>query len=336
MVVNIQFLRLIAALMIVFTHAIAFGNQKLGLGQPFLDTVEIFLRMGVDIFFVISGFIMVITTRDRQLSAASFLYKRASRIYPVYWLICLLLLPVLILKPEWVNSSSSVSPSFWHSFFLVPSEGAPLLMVAWTLEFEAFFYVIFACTLSLGTKKQLIVMTALFVVAAAWGLGNPYIDEEAPLRKMMTSTLLLEFVAGMWLGYFYPKLKGSLTLLMLCCSGLVLSSLAILPLENYPRGLVYIFPAVFTVFIFLILEKRGVVFNKNVSLWGGNLSYTLYLVHVPVLAALGRLWLSFSTEIVSVEIVLLGVVIVSFMAAIVLFFCVERPALKLLRKYWKV
>ena len=209
MIYRLQLLRFLSAFSILLLHLILFGNDKYGLNAPHLKPVADYLMIGVDIFFIISGFIMMYTARTHNnnpnetkfYTIKSFYLKRISRIYPVWWILCLMLLPILLIKPEWINSSVEVPTSFWHSLFLIPHESVPLIMVGWTLEFEMFFYLIFGITLLLSPKIQFFVITFLFTASI---LFTSFIETLLPpaFAELITSPLLLYFPIGMalWFG----------------------------------------------------------------------------------------------------------------------------------------
>jgi len=329
---NIQLLRFIASFMIVMTHIILFGNKKYELGLPVLFTVEEVFKMGVDIFFVISGFIMVHTTYNKKVNVKDFLYKRCIRIYPVYWLICLSLLPVLTFKPEWINAGSAVPPSFWHSWFLVPSEGAPLLMVAWTLEFEMFFYLIFALFLPLGTKKQIVLITSIFTITSIIGQFIKYEDITNPILTLITSNLLLEFVAGMWLGFLYPKLRASKTTAYFLMGVAIILTLTMPFIDIDIRTITLGIPAVFITASFLYFEKINKKPLPQFSLWGGDISYALYLIHIPIITVVARSWqFSGLDKVIPSAVMLCIAIITSLISSTILFYVIEKPLTKALR-----
>jgi hypothetical protein len=87
---------------------------------------------GVNPFFVLSGFIMV-AVAGCNIGPIEFLWRRATRIYPTYWLVSLAALAVAIVATTIVNSSIQVPISLWRSFLLIPDRTLPLLAVGWTL-----------------------------------------------------------------------------------------------------------------------------------------------------------------------------------------------------------
>jgi len=136
--------------MVMLSHLFII-EQKYSQDQ-ILPNVLNFGMAGVDIFFVISGFIMVYVTHKWTAGAAKhipeFLSSRALRIYPLYWIVSLPLLGLYLLRPDLVFSASVWNePNLLKSFLLWPDVAYPLLEIGWTLIHEMSFYLIFALIL---------------------------------------------------------------------------------------------------------------------------------------------------------------------------------------------
>src|SRR6185437_14170487 len=132
---NIQALRAIAALLVVFVHlavpVAALGVAPFGAG-------------GVDLFFVISGFIMVYTTVGRPISGAEFLGRRIVRIVPLYWLLTLAVFGIALIAPTLLQFTTASWGQLLKSLFFIPFAKAngdvqPVLFLGWTLNYEMFF-----------------------------------------------------------------------------------------------------------------------------------------------------------------------------------------------------
>ena len=103
---------------------------------------------GVDIFFVVSGFIMVVTTMKRDMAPGEFLLHRIARIVPVYWVVTILLFAIVMygfkpvgimrMQPDWLAKSLLFIP------FDRDGRVEPIISVGWTLNYEMFFYLLFA------------------------------------------------------------------------------------------------------------------------------------------------------------------------------------------------
>ncbi len=342
MIYRLQLLRFLSAFSILLLHLILFGNNKYALNTPYLNFITDYLMIGVDIFFIISGFIMMHTSRSQNtypiklklIEIKKFYLKRISRIYPVWWLLCLILLPVLLIKPEWINSSVDVPTSFWHSLFLIPHESVPLIMVGWTLEFEIYFYLIFGLTLLFSPKIQFLTIISLFVtMILSANFLNLFLPEA--YVNLITSPLLLYFTIGMALSFIYKKVEFGYYQLAGVICGFILSCLYLASFNVGEIERFYHFAptATFIVCLFLLWEKKTPAKFPKFYKWGGNISYSLYLIHILVISAVGRLLIHFNVnETISPLFSLLLIVVISIVGSSVLYYGFEKPALKLFRK----
>ena len=153
---GVQALRFLAAMMVVFTHSVFYASERLGAGKFSWGTGA----QGVDIFFVISGFVMVISSRHLVNHIDGwkiFFRKRLARIVPLYWTATTVKLVVLLLASGLVLHSKLDWWSIFKSYFFIPthtSNGVRVLLgVGSTLVFEMFFYFVFATALYL--KKNI-------------------------------------------------------------------------------------------------------------------------------------------------------------------------------------
>ena len=138
---NIQILRAIAAINVVIFHCIG-AAESYDFLIPFSQMFKGWGRNGVDLFFVISGFIMVYTGQNSRSSRLQFFIKRIFRIVPVYWALTFLFVAILLLMPSILRSASFDIGKTISSLFFVsgPFYESPVLYVGWTLEFEFLFY----------------------------------------------------------------------------------------------------------------------------------------------------------------------------------------------------
>src|ERR1043165_9210676 len=176
MLYSIHFLRFIAATGVVVHHSGALAPWNIVVGSA-----------GVDLFFVISGVVIGLSTR-REMSIRDFLVRRFIRIFPLYWLATLV----------WVAYAArfGAAPNakdFMRSVLLLPvlSEAwLPTYFPAWTLEFEVFFYFVFACCMLAGCFARPLCCVVLVAVALGFSEpGNPQVVFDLAM-------MLLEFVAG--------------------------------------------------------------------------------------------------------------------------------------------
>lgn len=199
----IQILRAFAALLVALAHM----SHELVDRQAY-DPLGIIHWMvtggqfGVDIFFVISGFIMYHVVVGRPLgpaAAIAFMKKRIVRVVPLYWLYSLLLLAPIILAPAVMNRTGYSAAYLIASFLFIPwarpgtGDLSPLLAVGWTLNFEMFFYLFFAILIALRVRN--IVLT-LFIAFGGLALAGFWVDQDQVQLWYWTRTMLLEFVFG--------------------------------------------------------------------------------------------------------------------------------------------
>ena len=203
--VAIQVLRGLAALAIALLHLEPEWRQRgfvpEGWTRPFP------LEAGVDVFFVISGFVMVYASHalfGRPGAARLFLVRRIARVVPLYWLTTAFVLVLLVVKPELMRSALATPGLVVASFLFVPwprPDGVvqPVYTLGWTLNYEMFFYLVFSAALAFGLARRAAVaaIACLLVGLVALGLARPSLPQ--PLG-FWTSPMQVEFVLGMLLG----------------------------------------------------------------------------------------------------------------------------------------
>ncbi len=309
MLVNIQLLRFLAALVVVFYHVhghvLAANGPEKGLFWPF----SLFGYAGVDVFFVISGFVIWHTTRSLRgwNWSLDFAYRRATRIYTGYWPYFLLMLLFL-----WFFSSKRLETvSYLDSFFLLPSSvGALVLPVSWTLTYELYFYALFALLLLLPLEARFwLIIGALVMVLAIQGIAWLHLDLYEPENfrqasrffTFYASPFLIEFLAGCLLARGWQRVNPSPWILAVIF--LILAVLGIYVQEaviGQSLGTGYYRPyrilllggaAYFLVWWFLALEQRGVLLFQRCAVFLGAISYSLYLCHGILLVLFYRIGL---------------------------------------------
>ncbi len=294
---SIQALRGIAVVLVLFSHITAL-EWRHGWPETFLPQLLTQGTGGVDLFFVISGFVMVLVSAGRFQQSGTFwqfLYRRAIRIYPIYWFFSAVVLGIYLLRPTWVNSSQEGAVDFLASFLLLPQEIHPLLGQGWTLEHEVYFYLVFAFALLLPERwlPRFLLGWAL-VVAVGWNLvplGFRILDNNWALH--IANPLTMEFILGA-LAACFPLRVGReggkicvLAGLLLLLGGIATINYSSEPgLRLITRGL----PVALIVWGAVAWERAG---NFRVPGWllaVGDASYSIYLCHMLVLSAVARLW----------------------------------------------
>ncbi len=343
-IANIQALRGLAALMVVCYH-LAKVEGKYGRGAALLPDITTVGLAGVDLFFVISGFIMVMITMgvSRNLRAfQTFLYRRLTRIYPLYWLFSAIVLIVYWLQPAWVNSSQGGRVDILASFLLLPQSQLPLLMVGWTLIHEIYFYAVFACMLLLVRQSQLegalLAWAGLPLVPLLVGSGGN------AFWQVFTHPLTLEFIAGGLLGRLYCRgwnftryngswALGSAAALLVGYDVFIAISGRTEP-GSWERVFLFGLPAVALVHGLVAMERDN---RRRLPHWlstVGNASYSIYLSHILVLSAVGRLWAVMGLGARGGNAAMLLVMLAAVLAfGLLCFHYVEKPLLRICRRH---
>lgn len=298
---NIQVLRGFAALAVVLLHIAPLIS---GLwGEATLNVS--WGAAGVDVFFIISGFIMVHTNQDCSRTPIRFWIDRIIRIVPLYWAITFLMVAILM---------AGFSPSGLHridagdlftSLFFIPDVRAdgvpePILSLGWTLNYEMFFYLVFGLTLL--ARSMLFSVGALAVLfggLAAAGHFLPGLVPDTHAGRFYTDPIMLEFVAGAGLALAFARgwLRGWFAAPITGHAMVLLGVAGILATEFLPGGamsawenrvLWYGVPALFIVSGALVLHETGRSWRGALPLALGAASYSIYLLHPVVIHSVGR------------------------------------------------
>jgi peptidoglycan/LPS O-acetylase OafA/YrhL len=286
---GLQILRFFAAFAVLLEHvlheALSFGITPNGMIAT-LEPVD--FGVGVDVFFVISGFIMLHISADkfgRPGAASDFLLRRIVRLVPLYWLFTLAMLAAMLLLPGQLAHTRLDPAHIVASFGFIPwldSTGIahPILGLGWTLNYEMYFYVVFAVVLLLPLRAGLGTLAGLFVLLVAAHLAVP---PDAVQLTVWTDPIILEFLFGIGLALLVRRglvLPGWLPPLLLFTgiAGLGFGQLVAIG-GPFERMLTAGVPAALVVAgtVFSRTREPG-PFGRALVL-GGDASYVLYLSH---------------------------------------------------------
>lgn len=266
------------------------GNQHLSLSA------------GVDVFFIISGFIMLLSAhRSPRRGSGAFLVNRVIRIVPIYWLLTTFMVLVALFAPQLMSSTRFET---WHvvaSYLMIPAVHPvthlywPILIPGWTLNCEAFFYVLFAAGLAVtadrGGRLAVIVggLVAAFVLL-------PLAVPVSGILRFYTDSVMIEFVFGLAAAILY--LRGVRLPAWLGWAGIV-AGFAVLAATDYVahpdvRGAVYGLPAL-AIFVGAVFARWPPAAAGEGRALGwlrmlGDASYSIYLTHMITMAAVGQAW----------------------------------------------
>jgi exopolysaccharide production protein ExoZ len=268
---GVQAMRGIAALAVVCGHAIT-ARSDLGTRSA-AEAAHTILASGVDIFFVISGFIIA-TTAASQTDALTFAFRRAIRIYPMYWLV----LFAAFVSSYWIALSPEDRPALdLGSIFAwnFPNWYNP---PAWSIAFEMHFYAVVAVVLAVAPHR---LFELLF---AALGVAVIAIAFHLPLG-IYSHPLILEFGAGVFIAYLV-RIKGKLPLLpyigtistALFAAGWYWIFIYGSSDPQFARVPTYGLGAALLIYAVVSAELHGAPFSPILQ-WFGSISYSLYISH---------------------------------------------------------
>lgn len=289
---------------------------------------------GVDIFFIISGFIIYYVS---SINADHFLLKRAFRILPLYWLGTLGVFAIAFTLPRLLTGTIANTGNLAKSLAMIPyrrEDGNvfPVLFLGWTLEYEVFFYAVLGLALTcFGRRGQLAAAVALGLIAI-FGVTATSLPT---VLWFYSSPVVLEFVMGMGLYALWRRTPNfasvpvALAIVAAGC-GFALLVIGATWVTRSNRFIVAGIPALLVVFGVLALEGR-VRFPKWLLLIG-DASYSLYLFHPYVIQLADRKLVPLATLTPLSFVTAAIAVLVCYLIAYASFILVERPSNLLLRR----
>lgn len=288
---SVQVLRAIAALSVVFGHA-SYESRDFDRGQRYLSFLHgEYWQAGVDLFFIISGFIMMWSFSNRfgePGASRKFLLRRSARIFPSYWAFTLAMICATLLLKDRVESAIFTPDHAILSLLLVPHIAPhggihPILSLGWTLIYEAFFYLCFALCLLLPRRSGLIALVAIFLVVFCAARSTLLLPEA--LKLFWGDSVMFEFLLGV--AFYFVQRDGRLSrsrLFAVLATSLLIGAAAWMAdawsanrLWHYGLPALALFSVVFAG---LARVKTG---SLLLLVLMGEASYTLYLSHPFIL-----------------------------------------------------
>jgi len=269
---NLQSLRAFAALNVALFHVIG-TSSVYDLPVKTLGVLDGWGANGVDLFFVLSGFIMFYSQRGKGASWRRFLYMRAIRIVPTYWFLSLLLYFLVAVFPGLFRSGILDFKLLVLSLLFMAGpllDSIPYLYLGWTLEYEFLFYLLFAISLFLKRPDQAFYFVTAAFMLLVFGLGIPSIFFEFVFGAIVALTMK-ERLFSAALGWASLIFGASLLLAQI-----------FYPLnDSLPRVIYSGIPAVFVLFGLIVLPQ------KRMGVLGvlGDASYSIYLIQVFTIPA---------------------------------------------------
>ncbi len=305
---SVQYLRAIAALAVVTFHS----ENAAPLGQ-----------CGVDVFFVISGFIMWSVTTN-PLGPGEFLCHRLIRIVPLYW-IATLVMALHLHSDAWDIVRSLL---FWPYRRATDGEIWPILVQGWTLNFEMFFYLLFAAALLVPRRFRLLVLSGVIGGLAVIGLAARPADA---VLWTYSSPLMFEFLFGVWIAELtlhatIPSLPGALAMIAVSLAAFAMTIGDYTP--KLWRFAIWGVPGALLVWGAIALEWRGTMPRIPLLKLLGDSSYSIYLFHAFVLKTAAKPLAAFPAPVA-----VLGVLAAGALIGIAACFLLEAPVTAWLRRH---
>lgn len=275
----LQYLRAVAALAVVYSHSVVQVENY----EQYLAHAGSF---GVDIFFVISGFIMIYIARPDDTPTA-FFANRIRRVVPLYWFFTFLMAAILFAMPSAFKATVFQWDSFLLSLGFIPHWSVaypgyvwPIVAPGWSLIFEMYFYLVFAISLLLAARYRVLFIS--LIISAVFVIGTQLHDGESAAAQFFAESMVFEFLFGMFLavawkrGFRLPSSTAWFLLIFASC--LLFLNLPV------PRIIEFGVPSLLIVMACLFIRVKQ--YDWAVLL--GDASYALYLSHIFTLGVLRK------------------------------------------------
>jgi exopolysaccharide production protein ExoZ len=294
---------------------------------------------GVDVFFVISGFIMFYTTYGTDIRPGTFIVKRLVRIFPLYFMLSSMLFVMVLWKPSLFNQESADVLAYLQSVFFIPHwnprlhDLQPILGPGWTLNYEMFFYVLFAASLFLNSKaKGLLVLP---VIGAMIMVGQ-FARVNEPAFMTYTNPIMLEFCLGIVVATAFAvtndiRWPAALMLIFGAAAAYAYTFWSGTYGNDAARPFLVGIPCAMVVTMFVAVERYGRLPRCALLSTLGDASYSLYLIQVFALGFGVRIWryVGHFDSILSNVLFITFVIVLSCASSVVIYKYVE---LKISRK----
>ena len=339
---SIQFLRGIACLLVVFLHI---SETYLSTYHTFfLGNIFRFGGAGVDIFFVLSGFIITYSNSrflTQSSSIIKFIMKRIIRIFPIYWIIISFLLLMQVALPFFYRTHYQFTgANLLNTYLLLPNHNM-VNGVSWTLTNELFFYLLFTISLLVPQKKYSIILLFIY-------LGILLLFPILPLSKNsinnFTDAILfpmnIEFLLGIIIVLLMDKLPKNwcipllVTGVVLFIFGAIFTNSGKQVFTNsYNRVLLFGLPSFIIILALVKYELTTKIYIHNLFIKLGDASYSIYLFHLPLVAAFFKIMVKLNvTNYTQLLLLIAGLLVTIYYMGIAIYEKIEIPIIKWLNR----
>lgn len=289
---SIQFLRGLAAVIVVIAHIIE---------HPLAEAPEAAIRtgrFGVEIFFVISGFIIAEVAGPSAFSPGKFALRRLWRVAPLYMLCTLAVYAATLLVPEVFKTTVSNFPHFARSLFFIPSadptaawDWRPTFKIGWTINYEMFFYLVMTFLFWCHSRGQrALMLTGIMGLLIATSFLIP---PKSSIVAFYANLNLLPFVIGVWVAQIRSRgalddlpTSGVVALIVLTLASVALFYLMQTEDLSRPGPHFAMALAAALLVVTMIAQEKTIAWHRlRFFLAVGDWSYSLYLMHMFVIGA---------------------------------------------------
>ncbi|MFK0312559.1 acyltransferase family protein [Pseudomonas sp. NPDC090233] len=278
---SIQILRAIAAWIVVLHHYLQVTYSTMPT-DPISTALHRYGAIGVDLFFVISGFVIYLSASKQIVTPVTFAKHRIARIVPAYWIFTIITMALLIYMPGVIPLTLFDQELLVKSLLFIPTSNPsgigyyPIMTVGWTLNYEMAFYGVFFTSLFLPRKLRIagLVLGTLALNQLLPALGGAF--------KFYKNTIVFEFIFGVLIGLLHQR--GALSAIK-PWAALALAGAAfwiVLTSGQVSHSPLYSGVPCALLMIAALSQER---FMKGMTTLNalGNWSYSTYLCHIPVL-----------------------------------------------------
>lgn len=336
---SLQIIRAVAMLLVLFAHIDIFSNAILNSGFLF-GIFRLGGGAGVDLFFVLSGFIITFIHHQdigKKTKSVSYLIKRFARIYPTYWAVNMIIIPLHFLFPQFGAGDETNPYKIINSVLLLPQTQAPIIHAAWSLTNEVYFYLMFGLLIFIGFRRILpliiLIIIGTFLESFFFLRGTDvFLD---PYVKLIFSYYNIEFLLGCLSAYLVTKykIKQRKTLLL---SGIIIFLLMIV-YERFKGDVESLRVYVYGIPSFLIITALSSSELNNLLqipkklfprllVFLGDASFSIYITHQLLISGIGRTLLASGfTERFGMFITLTIIAISTLLIGSIFHIIIEKP-----------
>lgn len=327
---SIQALRALAAWLVVFHHYIQVVHSN-NLQGRLPEALQVYGALGVDLFFIISGFVIYLSSIGKNITPGIFAMHRIARIVPAYWIYTGILATTLIIDPTFLKLTHFNTEFLLKSLFFIPTANPsgigiyPLLPVGWTLNYEMIFYCVFLLSFYFPRKLQVITIAiSLFLLSTvASHLGGEF--------SFYGNKIIYEFLFGIMIAILYKKgvvqkIPAFASFAMILIAIGMLIHFGQVSHDAFKTGI----PCAMLLLSIVSLERftPKLELLKNLGDW----SYSTYLCHVLVMCFFMKIQKRFElNDGVTLVFIVMGILVVSYSS----FRWVEKPISDLVKKSFK-